>query len=218
LTSKAFDGILERAAADTRFTKIPQVAEVVMRKAVTLLVLIPLVTACARGGSGSPNAGDAAGTPSTNMSVAETGGIIGWVWDDVCDSTSPPVPADAAAPSGCVAEASPVGAFHGDGLPAQGHGGILGVAVDLGAGECPSTGLGEAITIPSDNSFAFTELLPGTYCVSIDPSRQPNDRILGSGMWTAPALKEGVSGATIRIGPGEFRSGVRFGWDYKFKP
>lgn len=190
----------------------------VMRKGLTLLILSLVITACAPSESPSPVESGAAGTPSSNMSVAETGGIIGWVWDDICESTKPPVSDVTAAPPGCVAEASAMGGFHGDGVPAQGHAGILGVVINLGAGECPSTGLGVAITTPSDNSFAFTDLLPGTYCISVDPSRQPNDRILGSGIWTAPALKQGVIGTTIRIGPGEFRSGVGFGWDYQFKP
>jgi hypothetical protein len=189
-----------------------------MAKGFTLLTLSLFVTACAQGSPSSLAPTSATVTSPSYVSTPASGGILGWVWDDVCPSGKPPQRAVAPAPKGCVTDSSTLGPYRGDGVPAQGHPGIAGVVISLGVGQCPSTGSAETVTSPSDYSFAFTELLPGTYCVSVDPSRQPNASILGSGMWTAPDVKLGVIGVTIRIGPREYRSGVGFGWDSRFKP
>jgi len=53
----------------------------------------------------------------------------------------------------------------------SGEGGIPGVKVKLGAGSCPSTGLGNMKT-NSSGAYKFTDLEPGTYCVTvINPDR-----------------------------------------------
>jgi hypothetical protein len=90
--------------------------------------------------------------------------------------------------------------------------------VTLGEGECPSTGLAEVSTITSDLSYSFSGLKAGTYCVSIDPQREPNFSILRPGVWTYPTISQDVISTTVTLAAGEYKGMVNFGWDYQFQP
>jgi hypothetical protein len=144
--------------------------------------------------------------------------ISGWVWHDTCASGRDGVPQPVNTPEGCVQDDSSQGLFHADGEMAVGEPLIEGVVVSLGEGACPSTGLAEQSTITTDLSYSFTGLKAGTYCVSIDPQREPTFSILRPGLWTYPTISQGVISTTISLEPGEYKGMVNFGWDYQFKP
>ena len=144
--------------------------------------------------------------------------ISGWVWHDQCDSGKDGQPAPASTPPGCVQEVSPLGSYYADGVLATDEPLIEGVVVTLGEGECPSTGMAETSTIITDLSYSFSSLKAGTYCVSIDPQREPNLAILQPGVWTYPAVTQGEIGTTVTLAEGEYKGMVNFGWDYQFQP
>lgn len=144
--------------------------------------------------------------------------ISGWVWNDQCDSGKEGLPAPATTPAGCVKEDSPLGPYHANGELSTDEPLIEGVVVALGEGECPSTGLAEYQTIVTDLSYSFGSLKAGTYCVSIDPQREPNFSILQPGMWTYPAVTQDVIGTTVTLAEGEYKGMVNFGWDFQFQP
>jgi len=144
--------------------------------------------------------------------------ISGWVWHDLCDSGQDGEPAPVTTPSGCVEDVSALGNYHADGLMAIDEPLIEGVVVTLGEGICPSTGMAEVSTITTDLSYSFSSLKAGSYCVSIDPQREPNFSILRPGEWTYPAVEQGVISTTVTLYPGEYRGMVNFGWDYQFQP
>jgi|GEM_PF-2539002 len=144
--------------------------------------------------------------------------ISGWIWHDQCESGKDGQPAPVTTPSGCVKEDSPLGLYHADGVLAVDEPLIKGVVVTLGEGACPSTGLAEMTTIVTDLSYMFTSLKAGTYCVSIDPQREPNFSILRPGAWTYPVVTQGVISTTVTLTSGEYKGMVNFGWDYRFQP
>jgi hypothetical protein len=144
--------------------------------------------------------------------------ISGWVWHDLCDSGKDGQPAPVTTPPGCVQEDSPLGLYHSDGVLATDELLIEGVVVTLGEGACPSMGLAETSTIVTDLSYSFSGLKAGTYCVSIDPQREPNFSILRPGEWTYPIITEGIVSITATLATGEYKGMVNFGWDYQFKP
>jgi len=144
--------------------------------------------------------------------------ISGWVWHDQCDSGKDGQPTPVTTPAGCVNEVSPLGVYHADGVMATNEPLIEGVVVTLGEGECPATGLAEMSTITTDLSYSFASLKAGTYCVSLDPQREPNFSILRPGIWTYPTLSQDAVSATVTVSVGEYKGMVNFGWDYQFQP
>ena len=151
------------------------------------------------------------GDPQTTM-------ISGWVWHDLCESGKDGETAPATNPEGCVQEESPLGNFHADGTFSNTEPLIGGVVVALGKGACPSTGLAETSTIITDLSYSFSGLKAGTYCVSIDPQREPNFSILRPGVWTFPETNQELISATVSLTSGEYKGMVNFGWDHQFQP
>lgn len=149
---------------------------------------------------------------------AAEGSISGWLWHDACDSGKDGEAPPSSTPDGCVKDTSPLGDYHADGVMSAQEEPIAGVLVQLGKGECPSTGLAEATTIATDLSFSFERLQPGTYCVSIDPSNENNLPLLRPGIWTSPELAQGTIGTSVVVRKGGNVFDINFGWDYQFKP
>jgi hypothetical protein len=152
------------------------------------------------------------------------GAILGWVWHDLCDSGQDGQPAPTSAPPGCIAEDSPIGPYHANGILDDASGSndlpIEGITVRLFEGECGSSMLNqvaETTTIATDISYSFTELKAGTYCVYIDPQEEVNLSILRPGIWTYPYVSEGDISQTVTLQPQEAKYDVNFGWDYQFK-
>jgi hypothetical protein len=163
----------------------------------------------------TPTVGDA---PTTEPTVVPAdlpteppaeGSIGGQVWHDLCKV---PYETVAVPPEGCVK--LPDGGLVANGLLEAGEPELAGVAVALGAGACPSTGLAVANT-DANGMYAFTGLGAGTYCVSVAALDATNETILIPGGWTYPN-EDGA--ATVTIGAGENKLDANFGWDYQFLP
>jgi len=161
---------------------------------------------------------DCPASSDTIQEVPPGGMISGWVWHDQCESGKDGQPIPVTIPLGCMNEVSPLGPYHADGAMVIDEPLIEGVVVTLGEGECPSTGMAEMSTIITDLSYSFTELKAGTYCVSIDPQREPNYSILRPGVWTYPRVSQGVISTAVTVAAGEYKGMVNFGWDYQFQP
>ena len=155
-------------------------------------------------------------TPTAVAPDADTGGIEGTVWHDLCsvsggEGDEPLVPSD-----GCVALEQ--GVYQANGVLEADEPGIVGIVVNLGEGACPSSGLDSATT-GETGEYAFADLTPGTYCVSVDALGDNNSSILVPGDWTAPdAGEDGVVSAEVTVAAGDVAGDVNFGWDYQFLP
>jgi hypothetical protein len=163
--------------------------------------------------------------PAVSQQYAQTpalsggaGSIFGWVWHDVCATAKDGEPVLTSAPEGCIEAASPLGDYRADGRKEGLEPVIAGAVVRLGVGACPATGLAETTTIATDVSYSFVGLEAGTYCVSIDPSEEPNLTLLRPGIWTYPEVSEGTIEKTVTLKRGENVFDVNFGWDHQFLP
>ena len=137
------------------------------------------------------------------------GSISGWLFHDLCAAEQPG--------AGCVQQ--PDGTYRANGLLDAGETSIGGVKVSLAAGACPLTAiLQETTTSATDLSYSFTGLTAGTYCVAIEPAREPNTAILYPGRWTHPTVVDGLQSITVNLNAGENKFNVNFGWDYQFLP
>ena len=188
-----------------------------LRNLLPIMLLLGLVavvmTACVpvTGVAGSPGT-DSASTDATPAGYAP-GSINGCVWHDLCAVSSE---GGSIKPSaGCVQAGL---AYRANAVLDTDEPPIGGVKVTLGAGVCPSSGLNETTTITTDLSYSFVGLNAGTYCVSIDPSQEPNAPKLQPGSWTYPATGDGPISTTISLKAGENKFDVNFGWDYRFLP
>jgi hypothetical protein len=144
-------------------------------------------------------------TTVTDNSLAS---LSGRVWDDMCTR-----PAEGEtvtiAPEGCLPDGT--GGFRANGSIDSGEAGLSGVSVNLAAGPCPSA-IVSTVETNADGMYAFGDLTPGTYCVSIDSTA--NTDALGEGGWSSPAVSPGgLIGATVDLQAGQVISSVNFGWD-----
>jgi hypothetical protein len=160
------------------------------------------------------NEGVASPTPAVLPTQSGQASISGLVWHDLCASGIPGQPAQAEAPAGCIAGGE--WGFAANGMLEAGEPGITGVFVRLGSGACPASGLAEQAS-DGAGRFAFEQLDPGTYCVSIDPGDARNAPLLQPGNWTFPE-RSAPAMATINVEQAEHISDVNFGWDFQFEP
>ena len=142
--------------------------------------------------------------------VFTPGAIVGTVWHDLCDSDSPD-------PTACE---QVDGEYQANGLLDLGEMTIVGVTVQLGAGDCPSIGLTQAQTGPdASGGYEFDGLVPGKYCVTVDANSAVNADILGSGRWTWPeGFGSDVARQTVTVESGQTTPAVTFGWDFADLP
>jgi len=149
--------------------------------------------------------------------VATWGSISGLVWHDLCAIPElGPIPDPP--PMGCISDSG--GGLISDGILQTGEPGISGVGVNLGLGNCPSTGYIDAVT-RADGTFDFVFPPPteGTYCVSIDSLVPPSDTVLIPGGWSFPDSSGGsLVSWEVTLGEGEHLEDINFGWDYQFLP
>ena len=113
---------------------------------------------------------------------------------------------------GCIELAD--GGHAADGVLRPTEPGLEGVVVDLGAGECPATGLASTVT-DSQGRYEFAELPAGVYCVSVAVEAGKNELLIPGG-WTAPERDNG--NVSITLFNNETIDAVNFGWDYQFLP
>jgi hypothetical protein len=153
-------------------------------------------------------------TPTAEPVDSSSASISGIVWHDLC-AVVPAIGDEEATPSdGCIATANGNG-FRANGLLEDGEPGIQGILVDVGEGECPSSGKDTATTDENGN-YSFTGLTSGTYCISVDALAEDNSEILVPGTWTFPNTD--VDSISVTVDDGVAVSRVNFGWDYEFLP
>jgi hypothetical protein len=148
------------------------------------------------------------GGGSTTVADNTLASLSGRVWDDVCPR---PAAGEAltVAPQGCMPDGT--GGFRANGTIDTGEVGLSGVSINLGSGPCPSTII-STVQTNADGMYAFGDLTPGTYCISIDSTA--NTGVLGDGGWSSPAVSPGgLIGATVDVQAGQVISSVNFGWD-----
>lgn len=156
---------------------------------------------------------------SSSLPAANSAGSInGWVWHDLCATAMDGQPALTSTPDGCIEAASPLGAYRANSSMDAQEPTISDLVVRLGQGACPATGLAEVTTIATDLSYSFMNLAAGTYCVSINPSEEPNLSLLRPGIWTFPEVAEGTIGTTVTLAEGQNVFEINFGWDHQFLP
>jgi hypothetical protein len=134
----------------------------------------------------------------------DTPAIQGIVWADACD------PVDGAVEgSGCVEDVD--GALIGNGVLDEGELGLEGVWVNLYQGTCATRGdsIDSAIT-EVDGSYSLEGLEAGIYCVVVDELGVENIPLLGTGIWTHPALN--ISTINVTLTAEEIRQDIDFGW------
>ena len=148
-------------------------------------------------------------SPEQAAPEATTASLSGQVWHDLCDgsASTQDEPAD-----GCVATEE--NGFRADGLRDD-EPGIEGVRVGIAAGDCSAPATEFALT-GADGSYSFVELVPSTYCVSIDSADEQNQDVLLSGLWTSP--QDGQAQQAVTLEDAKDISGVDFGWDFDFLP
>jgi hypothetical protein len=139
--------------------------------------------------------------------------ISGLVWSDLCEGGNDPDDL-ATPPVGCVLISDGT-SLRANGFLDGGEPGIGGIEVVLSTGACPGTLFATRITDSAGNFF-FNDLVPMTYCISINPNSPANVNVLMAGWWTQPNLVNNASGpARINISllAGEDYT-YNFGWDY----
>ncbi len=133
------------------------------------------------------------------------GAIRGVVWDDRCE------PVAGSVGEGCIPLQD--GSSVANGVLDESEDLLSGIQVRLFSGSCPPEGTPlETSLTDSRGAYAFSELDPGSYCVTIDEAASQNAAVLLPGMWSYPEVD--IATITITVGEGETRSGVDFGWDF----
>jgi hypothetical protein len=147
----------------------------------------------------APQQPDATQSAGTNNEA-----ISGVVWHDLCANTG------GAGDAGCILALD--GSLRANGILESGEPGLEGIQVSLGNGVCPASGFA-TVTTDFEGKYSFSNLAPGTYCVSVDETSNQNGTKLVPGIWTFPALDTGNQELTVTSG--ENNSNVNFGWDFQ---
>ena len=143
---------------------------------------------------------------------AELALVNGRVWHDLCavgladDGSATPQ-------EGCIANGAD--GFQGNGLLENGEPGLPSISLDMGLGQCPSTGFASAVS-DEDGDYIFIDVPAGDYCISIDAQSSENSLLLETGLWTFP--EPNLAEINLEIADGEVVTGINFGWDYEFLP
>ena len=95
-----------------------------------------------------------------------------------------------------------------DSIRQSGETGIPGVVVNIGVGDCPAFTFTQSATTAADGSYSFLSLLPGKYCMEIDPLAD-----ISLGHFTLGASgKEGRAYRAVSLSPGQSLTDQDFGW------
>lgn len=151
----------------------------------------------------------------TQSSTSSTGSISGVLWHDICKYTGGQGGEPVVLGQGCVQWGSAAGEFGPNQVYDSYESGWGGVTLHIGAGACPFTGFGTAVTDANGN-YKFYVMPPGTYCISYSPLTDGNDSILIPGGATFPARGDPGLFRTVNLGAGENKTGVQFGYAWQF--
>lgn len=137
------------------------------------------------------------------------GSISGWLWNDYCLTNN----VGQALAGDCVVDFN--GNVHADGQIQPTESYISGVTILLQAGPCSANNVKVSTVTDGNGKYVFSNLQPGTYCVSMNAAEGGNGDKLLPGDWTFPARGIWYQEVTLRAG-GQ-ASPVNFGWDYQLK-
>ena len=99
-----------------------------------------------------------------------------------------------------------------DGQQSENETPLRGITITLHRDECPGTQLVATQTSNLGGGYVFTNLAPGTYCVTVDASTPENISLLSSGNWAYP--KAGAGNTTITLQSGQNLTDINFGWQF----
>lgn len=138
------------------------------------------------------------------------GAISGYVWNDYCLTTE-----DGQVLAGnCVADGH--GSTHADGMIQPTENNMAGIEVLLQVGSCTNNSAVQVAAVTdSTGRYNFGNLLPGTYCVSMNAASPHNVSRLLPGDWTFPARGIWYQELTLLAGANAYS--VNFGWDYQLQ-
>jgi hypothetical protein len=145
-----------------------------------------------------------------NVADPENAVLSGLLWHDVCLADPDEVDPATTFEAGCIDGGDDL--LSANGLLDDSEVGFGGVIVNLGAGDCPSTGLATTIT-DGNGVYLFGGLKAGSYCISVASEGTQNSSILISGEWTSPPSSS-MAEVTAELEPGESKLNINFGWQY----
>ena len=138
------------------------------------------------------------------------GGITGVIWSDSCDQSAYTF-GDPTLPEGCLQNAN--GTIRGDGVYDREKEAPIGnVTILLGNGACGESEQFRYYISNDDGTYAFPNLLEGTYCVFIEVLDPVNYPVLIPGNFTVP--QPGRSGITVTLAPNAEFENINFAWDF----
>ena len=152
-----------------------------------------------------------------------SGRIRGRVWLDQCPFTGPADATPAPLPEGCIETFS--GAYQANGQLDRNESGLANVQVLLNPGPCPThpeTAPAQPVatspfsaTTNAEGVFGFSDLLPGSYCVLVDPQAAPQPAPIPTWLVDQPATTLPASPAwiTVKITEHLRSQAALFGWD-----
>lgn len=146
---------------------------------------------------------------------AETGTlkITGTVWHDLCAVPDGNLPDPLSI--GCTLNG--LGGAHANGIWEADEPGIPDITVILYANGCSGNPVASATTDAS-GAYFFSGLSPMKYCITVDGSTSPNNKILIPGEWTYPVSNTPLTVFTEDLVSGVNSAPINFGWDYQFLP
>ncbi len=100
----------------------------------------------------------------------------------------------------------------GDGNQGEDESPLRGITIAIHRDDCPGTQLVTTQTSNLGGGYVFTNLAPGTYCVTVDASTPENISLLSSGTWIYPV--DSTGGATITLQSGQNLTDISFGWQF----
>ena len=152
----------------------------------------------------SPPAQEPTAEPAQPLAAAAVRGVV---WQDICSLAE-----DEAAQEGCLAAEDGM-SYRADGVFNPNEPWIAGVQVTLRRGYCPGNGADTVVTTTGpDGGYLFSDLAPGSYCIFIDPTIEPNATLLRAGGWTYPG--PGTGSVAITLAAAEIVT-ADFGWEFR---
>lgn len=139
-----------------------------------------------------------------------TGSITGRVFHDECGIVRDSDATIIYTSDGCIEDGD---TFRANGSWEEPERGIANIVMQLGQGECPSTGFAEVVS-DAKGRFDFTDLNFGFYCLSINPQDVRHSTLLIPGIFTLPNTEGQIQIAIQNTEP----ENILFGWDYELLP
>jgi hypothetical protein len=136
-----------------------------------------------------------------------TGTVQGFLWYDQCSLPLDTSPVPSPLPAGCVVDSYGVDA---DRLHQPGEPFMTGITVNIGPGDCPSSGTQSTVT-DANGAYTFSGLTPGKYCINVNAASWLGPG--GTGHWTL--ISSGHEGNTYRaitLGAGQVLTSQGFAW------